>query len=746
MLKILKYIIYLILLFPICATGHYVKIPKAEKGIIDLTNWDFNNQNIKLNGEWIYYPNIFLPDNDLTSNDELYERIYVKVPGTWKHNLYHEFKGKRVGYGSYYVKILLPENSGKYAMRIKDISSASKIFLNQKELGSIGKPGKNITETVPCNKPEIFEFQTDSSVIELFIQVSNFHNIRGGIQESIVLGNIQNVRASKELALGINLFLFGTFIISGFYYLILFLLRRKNRYPLFFGLFCFILSLRLWFTEENLIYLLDFNNWFTYFKINQVSFYLAVPTFCLYVYSLYPKDYNRKLAHYFLIFSNALSIFVLVTKPQIFLYTDFWYQLITIALGIYISYILYKAVKKKRHGAIIFAIGWIIFFISVINDILHANEIIKTITLVNIGLFIFIIDQIVLLSSVSSHTFNRAEQLYRKLQLINQNLEMVVEARTLEVSIQKEDIENKNIQLESQKYEIAKQNLKLEEKNKDITDSINYARKIQSAVFPNEENFVKHFKEYLIYYQSKDLISGDFYWFYEWGNKIFFALGDCTGHGVPAAFMSILGLNLLNEIAGKYTNVFSENSFSVHHILNILRKRIISSLNQTNAFNESKDGIDISLCLVDKFTNTFQYAGANQSVYIIKKKIANKRKENKLMDDIINIEINNEFELIHVKGDRMPIGIYPTQEDFTKYQIKLSSEDQIYLLSDGYIDQIGGENNKKFKQKRLYDLLIRIYNLPFKEQEEIFKNNIIGWMGEENEQLDDITVLGVKLI
>ncbi|MBN2519454.1 MAG: SpoIIE family protein phosphatase [Bacteroidales bacterium] len=741
----MKYIIYIILLFPVCVAGHNIKIPKAEKGTIDLTNWDFNNQNIILDGEWIYYPNNFLPDSNFIPNNELSEKMYVKVPGTWKNNLYDDFKGTRVGYGTYYVKIFLPENSGKYAIRIKDISSASKIFINQNELGRIGKPGRNLSETIPSNKPEIFEFQTDSSVIELFIQVSNFHHIQGGILESIVLGNIQKMQASKELALGINLFLFGTFIITGFYYLILFLLRRKNRYPLFFGLFCFILSLRLWFTEENLIYMLDFSDWFMYFKINQVSFYLAVPIFCLYVYSLYPKDYNRKLAHYFLVFSVALSIFVFITKPQIFLYTDFWYQLITIALGIYISYILYKAILKKRHGARIFAIGWIIFFITVINDILHVNEIITTITLVNIGLFIFIIDQIVLLSSVSSHTFNRAEQLYRKLQLINQNLEMVVEARTLEVSMQKDDIENKNIQLETQKHEIAKQNLKLEEKNKNITDSINYACKIQSAVFPNEENFEKHFKEYLIYFQSKDLISGDFYWFYEWGNKIFFALGDCTGHGVPAAFMSILGLNLLNEIAGKYTNVFSENSFSVHHILNILRKRIISSLNQTNAFNESKDGIDISLCLVDKFTNDFQYAGANQSVYIIKKKITDKDEENELMGDIINIDINNEFDLIHLKGDRMPIGIYPTQDEFTKYQIKLSSEDQIYLFSDGYIDQIGGENNKKFKQKRLYNLLIEIYNLPFKEQKEIFKKNIIEWMGNENEQLDDITVLGVKL-
>ena len=253
------------------------------------------------------------------------------------------------------------------------------------------------------------------------------------------------------------------------------------------------------------------------------------------------------------------------------------------------------------------------------------------------------------------------------------------------------------------------QNLKL------ITYSLDYAEKIQEAVLPLPELLDDVFPECFFLYKPKDIVSGDFYWINRIKNFVFIAAADCTGHGVPGAFMSMLGITLLNEVVTK------SSLDNPDQILNSLRQKIKSSLNQTGELMEQKDGMDIAFCMINTEDLHLQYAGAYNPLYIFR---------------------NNE--LIEFKGDRQPIGIHIKETDFTNHQIDLQKGDAIYIFSDGYYDQFGGDKNKKFNVKRFKQLLKDINQKPMKEQHNILSNSFEDWKGD-NEQIDDVLVIGMRI-
>ena len=288
---------------------------------------------------------------------------------------------------------------------------------------------------------------------------------------------------------------------------------------------------------------------------------------------------------------------------------------------------------------------------------------------------------------------------------------------------QKKDIEKKNFDLEQKNEEITTQNEKIisqkeliEEKNKSITDSIVYAQRIQSAVLPSMDFIADKGHEYFVFFRPKDIVSGDFFWGVENNGRIVIAAADCTGHGVPGAFMSMLGTTFLNEINGK------NSKKDAGQMLNELRENVINSLKQRGEEGEAKDGMDIALCVIEKENKLLQYAGANNPLYIINK---------------------GEFKI--VKADRMPIGIhYDIEKPFTKNELKISPGDVFYIFSDGFADQFGGKLGKKFKYKNFQELLFRIHEYPMNEQKEILEKTFDEWKGDY-EQIDDILIIGVKL-
>jgi sigma-B regulation protein RsbU (phosphoserine phosphatase) len=280
----------------------------------------------------------------------------------------------------------------------------------------------------------------------------------------------------------------------------------------------------------------------------------------------------------------------------------------------------------------------------------------------------------------------------------------------------KEIIEKEHSIVMEQKKEIEKQNDELEEKSKEITDSINYAKRIQTAFIPSDKIFASHFTESFVYFRPKDIVSGDFYWITKKGNKIFYVTADCTGHGVPGGFMTMLGLSFLDEIV----EIKGETNTDV--IINYLRDRIVSTLKQSGDAGESKDGMDIAVCCVDKDKNILTYSGANNPIYICR-----------------------AGELIELKPDKQPCGFYFEPKPFSKTEFALQVNDIIYSFTDGYADQFGGEQGKKFRYKALKKILQDNCNRPLSEQKTILADNMNSWMGKKHEQLDDILVIGVKI-
>ena len=256
----------------------------------------------------------------------------------------------------------------------------------------------------------------------------------------------------------------------------------------------------------------------------------------------------------------------------------------------------------------------------------------------------------------------------------------------------------------------------IEEINNDITASINYARRIQQAMLPQPFE-IKGLKDRIfILYLPKDIVSGDFYWFSQVDKKLVVTAGDCTGHGVPGALMSMLGISFLEEIVNN--RMITESG----QILNELRKEVQRALHQKGIREEAKDGMDISLCVIDKTKNIIQYSGAYNNLYLIR-----------------------DGELIEYHADRMPIGIYDlTDKDFISHNIPSIPGDLIYMFSDGYADQFGGANRKKFKYSSLKALLTEIHKLPLPKQKQILETEFFNWKGKET-QIDDVLILGLRI-
>jgi len=253
----------------------------------------------------------------------------------------------------------------------------------------------------------------------------------------------------------------------------------------------------------------------------------------------------------------------------------------------------------------------------------------------------------------------------------------------------------------------------LEEKNKNITDSINYAKKIIDALLPNTHKLNELIPESFIYFLPKDIVSGDFYWFTEKNDNIFVAAFDCTGHGIPGAFMAIIGIKLLE-------NIINDGITDPAIILNIINKEIISTLKKDFDKTHLKDGMDAALCIIDKRRNQLKFAGAYNPAYIIR-------------DDSI----------IQLKGDRKSLGNDFDQNSFTPITLKLREDDIVYIFSDGLTDQFGGEEFKKFKFRRFRFSLLSINNLPMNQQQNKLHEIFESWRGNL-EQVDDILVIGFK--
>ena len=259
------------------------------------------------------------------------------------------------------------------------------------------------------------------------------------------------------------------------------------------------------------------------------------------------------------------------------------------------------------------------------------------------------------------------------------------------------------------------QKFELELKDKDITDSLIYAQRIQEALLPSESYFRKHFSDSFILFKPKNIVSGDFYWIGEKGEKVFVVAADCTGHGVPGALMSMIGLKIIEK------TINEDNIEIPSMILEVMNKGLEKTFSrEKNIGTIIRDGMDIGLCVIDRKRKKLEYAGAFLPLYLIR-----------------------EGNLVEISADKIIIGMNPEGLSYLDHEINLLDDDIFYIFSDGYVDQFGGSENKKFMYRRFRYLLMTIHNFPVNDQKAILEENIKTWMGN-NEQVDDMMVIGFR--
>lgn len=310
-------------------------------------------------------------------------------------------------------------------------------------------------------------------------------------------------------------------------------------------------------------------------------------------------------------------------------------------------------------------------------------------------------------------TTNKIVKQYEsKIEVQNEELKNALD----EINEKQTEILAQNDELDRQRKQLIDRNDLISQQNKEITDSIRYAERIQKATLPKKNLDNSVISDHFIFLMPKDVVSGDFYWYHNFDDFFVVAAVDCTGHGVPGAFMSILGITFLNEI------VVEKNLKDAGIILDYMRKSIISALGQEYGKSTTSDGMDMAICVINKKDRKMEYAGAYNPVYCIRKS-----------------------ELIELKGERMPIGIHAKMnENFKSNAIQLEKDDSLYLFSDGFSDQFGGSMGRKFMSKNFRELLIGIKDYDMNEQKNLLELVIQEWKGKIP-QVDDILVIGLKI-
>lgn len=728
----------------------------AEKGYIDLSNWDFDKQgNVDLRGEWEFYWNNFYSSNDF-KNQNIKPTHYVKMPSLWNKIQIDSFNIVSDGYATLRLNVILPELQEILSIRVGRIETAYKLYVNGKLVNQVGNPGISKETSTPNWERNNIDFFCDTNQLEIILQISNFHHKKIGTSGSVILGNVETITQSSNKVNYFNVFLIGVLLIVALYHFGLFILRREDKASLLFAIFSINIAIVSFFYGDILFgKVFSWISWKISVNILFISYFIAMISFTLFIYNLFKEHFNKKIISFFVFIQLIFSVVTILTSVKIFSHIMMYFQLSAVVTLLYLLGGVAIAAFKKEEGAFYSALALIIFIGTAINDILLDAVLIKSIYLLSLGTFTFVFLQSFTISLRFSRLFAANKNLTVELNEANKNLEEKVEQRTAKIEQQKEElrVQTENLQeinheinqqkeelqtqsevLEKAFLEISAQNAKIEKQNQDITNSIIYARRIQQALLPTKKMFVNHFVDYFIFYKPKNIVSGDFYWMTKINNLLLFAVADCTGHGVPGAFVSMLGISLLNEIVRRN----EINSTDI--VLNQFRKQLKTALKQNANMSELQDGMDMIFCSLDIETKILEFSGANNPMYIIRK---NTLKNFINTNDKKNIETKEE-KLFHIIPDKQPIGTYFIEKDFSKQNIQLTEGDQIIMLTDGFHDQFGHIEYRKYYSKNLKELFLSIYKKTLAEQKQILEEEFTNWKGE-NKQIDDVLVIGLKI-
>lgn len=424
--------------------------PQAVRGQLDLTQVDFQNTDfIELNGEWAFYWKQLL-DPSMIDSEKSRLTSYVPVPQVWNNYRVGQLDLSPKGYATYHLKVKLnPDEIGRpKALYMPGIATAYKLWVDGKLLAASGVVGTSESEMQPKTLPKVVFYTPKSQQVDLVMQVSNFVQRKAGLWNKIKFGDVEPITLLREKNIGIDLLTVGALLIIGIYHLFYYFLRRADKAPLYFGIFCLLISLRTLLLGEMLFVRAfpDFS-WGISVKMEYLTATIGVPVFVMYLQALYPKDCSLKFRN-FSVWSGALfSLIVILTPPIIFTYTIKAQQVVIVISIVYGIWVILRAIYYRRTGSAINFVAILVLFLTIINDILFYNHIIFTRNLVEFGLLFFLLSHAFILSVKFSRSFQDAEMMSNKLHKLNNELDQIVMERTRSLEESKDELTKANEQL-----------------------------------------------------------------------------------------------------------------------------------------------------------------------------------------------------------------------------------------------------------------------------------------------------------
>ena len=334
----------------------------------------------------------------------------IRMPSMWNG---YPVDGRELdgnGYATLRLRVLLGDVPHDMALKLMDLMTAGRVYINRELISTIGTPGSSKADTIPEWRPLVADFHPRTDILDIVLQLSNFHHREGGFYKPLLLGEESQIREITLKKNSFELFLVGSLFIMGLYHVGLWTLRRKERSTMIFGIFCFILALYGLLTGEmHFVHIFPQASWEFVVKLTYFSFYLSVPVFFMFIFSLYPEECKLGYVRIVQLLCLLFSALLLFSPPRVFLATVPVYHMICLAVGFYITWVLISAHRQRREGVGMFFLGYAVLFAAVINDILNSNRIISTAELAPFGLFVFLFSQAFLLSQRFSKAFSTVE-------------------------------------------------------------------------------------------------------------------------------------------------------------------------------------------------------------------------------------------------------------------------------------------------------------------------------------------------
>ena len=466
----LRKIVFIVLLFVhilSCTNVSISKSPLAVKGSLNLQNWDFSKGPASLDGEWEFFRNAFFENSDGLKNflnsDIAKSPDFITVPSVWNSKKDPSSPtGEKIpvfGHAVYRLKIQTAKNFKPLGLRITDIGMAYSLYINNVFISSNGKVGRSRDEMQSLLKYREIQVPSNETELDMVILVSNYEYMESGIWSRIRLGYYDDLLKSQKTDSTVDFIVLGSLLIMGFYHLGLFMLRKREKSPLFFGLFCLLVALRITAVESrSLLDWLPFLSFYEVYRMDFFTFYAGVPIFSLFLFHLFRTEFNPNILKAFLILSVPLAFLPLTVPITIYPKVLTFVQIITLLLAFFTVFILVKAIRRKSTGALIFLFGALPFIFTIVNDIMYANQMIHTFYMGSYGLLIFIFSQSIVLSRRFSKAFSLTEKLAselelqreslessnRELQKLKENLELIVAERVQELDASKKEVEMLN--------------------------------------------------------------------------------------------------------------------------------------------------------------------------------------------------------------------------------------------------------------------------------------------------------------